>query len=587
MKKLYMLFFSLLIGGLFSTTSQAQTSIDITWSGDSLGFYCLPNARVWEGVGINTTGYVAGDSIDVTIYWGDGTNTTERVPIWFSSGGTQGANAGVFHTYTAPGSYTLMVVATAVADGMSDTVMQTPAVNISTCGNLEGTAYIDNNNDCTYNAGDTPIPNAMISVTDASTSSTYYASTDASGEYDVLVPVSGSYDVALASPFLSVSCPSGGHTGVTAPSAGIDFGIQCGSGFDLFGSIYGFGFRPARATGFYAFPFNASCNAQGGTMTIVMSDPRITFNAASTTNPPVVNGDSITWTFSPIDYTSISASWVNWHEYWFSVLTDTNAVLGDSICMEVIVTPASGDNDPANNVLTFCFPISNSFDPNEKNAQPMGVGQNNIIAPGTSLDYTVHFQNTGNDVAYDIFIIDELDANLDQGSLVINASSHAMTYEIFEGNKLRFDFKNINLPDSNSNEPMSHGFVSYTVNQKPGIALGTVIQNTAAIYFDYNDPIITNTTFHTVDIIDGIAVNKLAEDLVSIYPNPAKGNITVNMLKNERGMLTIKSLMGQSVNTFPLNAGTNVLDLSGLTPGIYLMEVNVANQLQVKRVIVQ
>jgi hypothetical protein len=64
---------------------------------------------------------------------------------------------------------------------------------------------------------------------------------------------------------------------------------------------------------------------------------------------------------------------------------------------------------------------------------------------------------------------------------------------------LVFDYKNINLPDSSANEPESHGFVTFQVKQVPNLATGTEINNNVGIYFDLNDPIITNTTLHTIN----------------------------------------------------------------------------------------
>jgi hypothetical protein len=55
---------------------------------------------------------------------------------------------------------------------------------------------------------------------------------------------------------------------------------------------------------------------------------------------------------------------------------------------------------------------------------------------------------------------------------------------------IRFD--NILLPDSTSDEPNSHGVVKYTLHLRGGLAPGTAIPNTAAIYFDFNDPVVTN-----------------------------------------------------------------------------------------------
>ena len=63
---------------------------------------------------------------------------------------------------------------------------------------------------------------------------------------------------------------------------------------------------------------------------------------------------------------------------------------------------------------------------------------------------------------------------------------------------LVFNFPNINLPDSNSNEPGSHGYVQFKIRAKNNIVIGDVLSNTANIYFDFNAPIITNTTNNAV-----------------------------------------------------------------------------------------
>ena len=61
-----------------------------------------------------------------------------------------------------------------------------------------------------------------------------------------------------------------------------------------------------------------------------------------------------------------------------------------------------------------------------------------------------------------------------------------------------FIFNNIQLPDSNVNEPASHGFVKFKINQRANNPLGTVIENKAGIYFDFNEAVITNSTHHVL-----------------------------------------------------------------------------------------
>ena len=93
--------------------------------------------------------------------------------------------------------------------------------------------------------------------------------------------------------------------------------------------------------------------------------------------------------------------------------------------------------------------------------------------------------------------MDTLDANLDVSSFELLAYSVQPVVQII-GNVARFNFPNINLPDSNSNEPGSHGFVQFRIKLKNGLQLHTAISNTSYIYFDFNSPVQTNTVVDTL-----------------------------------------------------------------------------------------
>ena len=156
----------------------------------------------------------------------------------------------------------------------------------------------------------------------------------------------------------------------------------------------------------------------------------------------------------------------------------------------------SNSGNPA--IGTFCTFAANSFDPNIKSAIPVGTGEEHFIEKDWQLDYTIQFQNTGNDVAYEVIIRDTISENLDLRTLQVRGASHNFTWTINENRELAFTFANILLPDSTSNEPESHGMVSYSISPRADILPLTVIENRAGIYFDFNDPIITNTVFHTI-----------------------------------------------------------------------------------------
>ncbi len=142
-----------------------------------------------------------------------------------------------------------------------------------------------------------------------------------------------------------------------------------------------------------------------------------------------------------------------------------------------------------------CAENIGSFDPNDKQGFPTGVGDDHNIRPGQAIDYLIRFQNTGTDTAFTVQIQDTLSAFLDPTTIRLGGSSHAFTWNLSGQGVINFTFNNIMLPDSNMNEPLSHGFVQFNISPYSTLPLGSRIENDAAIYFDFNEPVITNTTW--------------------------------------------------------------------------------------------
>lgn len=182
------------------------------------------------------------------------------------------------------------------------------------------------------------------------------------------------------------------------------------------------------------------------------------------------------------------------------------------------------DDAPAD-IAVECAEVRSSYDPNDKRVIPSGVGAQHYVDQNIMLDYKIRFQNTGNDTALNIVIKDTLSPYLDLSSIQIGASSHTYSFSVENGRELKFSFNNIMLPDSNVNEPLSHGFIKFKVKQKADLPIGTVINNSASIYFDYNAPILTNNTFLTIGDMDYILTVDTEEietsnAVIDIYPNP-------------------------------------------------------------------
>jgi uncharacterized repeat protein (TIGR01451 family) len=137
--------------------------------------------------------------------------------------------------------------------------------------------------------------------------------------------------------------------------------------------------------------------------------------------------------------------------------------------------------------------VACSFDPNDKAANPAGVGPLHLTLLHDTLEYTIRFQNTGTDTAFNIVLKDTLSNKLDWSSLQMVTASHNYHLNIEDGNNCTWYFNNILLADSNINNAASHGYVVYRIKPKPLLVPGDTIKNTAGIYFDYNLPVATNT----------------------------------------------------------------------------------------------
>ncbi|HRI58972.1 MAG TPA: SprB repeat-containing protein [Saprospiraceae bacterium] len=206
-----------------------------------------------------------------------------------------------------------------------------------------------------------------------------------------------------------------------------------------------------------------------------------------------------------------------------------------------------------------CTANTGSYDPNDKQGFPVGYGAAHYIRLGTELEYLIRFQNTGTDTAFTVRVVDTLSAWLDPATIRPGASSHPYQFNLSGSGIAEFLFENILLPDSNVNQAASNGFVKFSILHRADAPLETVIENDAAIYFDFNDPVITNTTFH-----------RLGENFVLRAWHPIVPGAEVSVAPNplsEEAILTVKGLR----NNAPLRL--RVLDQQGVvvsemeTPG--------------------
>ena len=212
---------------------------------------------------------------------------------------------------------------------------------------------------------------------------------------------------------------------------------------------------------------------------------------------------------------------------WTDVQVPATVLIGTILTSTDTIKPIDSDRTPEDNTDTEMQTVRGSWDPNEKLVTPQGV-----IFRSDTLRYQINFQNVGTDTAFNIVVRDTLDSNLDITTLESGASSNPYGFDI-AGRELSWTFANINLPDSTTSEAKSHGFVSFTVRPMSDAPDGADIQNQAAIYFDFNLPVITNTVHNHIYLCGDVNSDGVVDvgDVVYLINYLFKGGAAPNPIQ--------------------------------------------------------
>lgn len=232
-----------------------------------------------------------------------------------------------------------------------------------------------------------------------------------------------------------------------------------------------------------------------------------------------------------------------------------------------------------------CHEVIGAWDPNDKQAFPQGYGEEHYITDTTDIDYLIRFQNTGTDTAFNIIVEDVLSPHLDITTLRPGVSSHPYTVDFLGTDTLHFVFDNIMLPDSNINEPLSHGFVQFSIKPRLGLPLETVVENYVDIFFDFNEAVRTNTVFHTVGedfiIISSDHETFIPDLAIEVVPNPFSDQtrLTLKGIEAQNATLHLYDLQGQKIATQAFEHSSILIKRNGLLSGMYFYKIEMEGQL--------
>jgi len=524
------------------------------------------------------------DTISYQLNFGDGSDTTFNMIFQ----GSPSPEANITHIYDSAGIYSPSAILQHT-NGLADTIQAPNLIVINdSCGNISGSVFFDANQNSILDSNEFKVSNILIKLFNLSHSFLQAQFTDANGFYTFSVP-NGNYLLEIDSSIynnFTITCPSVGSYNISnLPATDKNFGLNCTSGFDLFGTVDGtIGLFGPNPTYLYLHIGNLRSGITNASVKLIL-DSLTSYGNYSTLQPDAISGDTISWLISNLYQPGHPNININ-----LQINMATTWHIGQLVHFCLVVNPIIGDPNPSNNTQCKNFQYVFPIDPNEKIVSPAGD-----ITVNTPLTYTIHFQNTGTGVANNVYILDTLDANLNLNTLELQSASHTYNTEILHyGHKniLKFLFPNINLPDSGSSQMLSRGYISYKISPFTTLADGTLLNNTAEIYFDFNPAVVTNTVHSK--IVKTVSIGELSKvsNKDMLIPNPANGNVTLNYNISEKGrtQISMYDITGKKINTLlnqEVSPGTHHLNFNveTLNAGVYFVRINSSNHVSVLKLV--
>ncbi|MFA6057797.1 MAG: T9SS type A sorting domain-containing protein [Taibaiella sp.] len=464
---------------------------------------------------------------------------------------------------------------------------------------ITGTVYNDANGNCVMDAGENGIPNIQIHCVGFG-----YAYTNASGVYSFQVPT-GTYTLtqAVLATYPLAGCQNNAIPVTATAAAGctqtVNFANVINPLHDIHISLWDNVMAvPGNVYGQNFIITNQGTITENSILAGYHSDGQI--NTASISPSGIFASPSANYyTTSGSTFPSLIPGTSQLFSMTYNVPTNipmgTNLVFRDSA---VHISPMSGwinDYSPWNNVNLHNATVVSSYDPNFLQVNPKGDGPMGYITRADStLEYMVHFQNLGTYKAQNVVVIDTLDPNLDWSSLRPVYSSHKARVSIDEHGVLKYTFKDIQLPAKMYDDAGSNGMFTFTIKLKPNLAYGTQIWNQAGIYFDYNEPVITNTVVNTLKEPTDIDNRKNKEQFAfAIYPNPARTGFTAvvdNKIANAATSITITDISGRTIaiKEMHLQSGKQLIPMNteALTDGVYFVNLNIEGNKSTQKLVI-
>jgi len=425
---------------------------------------------------------------------------------------------------------------------------------------IRGTVFFDSNKNGMYDEGEQPLPNQYVMLLE----NQKLAETDTEGTFGYMQK-DGNYTMTVL-PEKNWEC--------TSPK-NISFKIKDGNTQ----TALSFGLAPISPstdvvmtveinsedipedTQYWITLQNTGDALNSTTLTLDHS-PLLTFKS-STIKPEKIEGNIITWNIENLSIFEKEQILID-----FEFLE--NSVLG-----KTIVSIFCADfSDNKGKRMTKLKKIKHRIEePNGTNRMYEYNGKNaeELMQHDDTLNYAIHFQNTGNDTIFCIKIVDTLNANLDYSTFKLNSCSHS--HELQKNNGiLVISFRDTLLPNSTTNRDESKGFVNFSICAKKDIPDYTTIDNMAYVYYNNTTPAETNIVSRTI-------VKQLPEPVTTIFhkkdlsisPNPSSHYIISN--NTVSSPYTILSVLGTIIDRGKIS-DNGYINIQKLEQGMYYLQID-------------
>jgi len=300
-----------------------------------------------------------------------------------------------------------------------------------------------------------------------------------------------------------------------------------------------------------------------GTITIQVDGPVTYIGPEIGSIAPIVSGNLYSFAISDFGLVDMFSD--------FKLIFEVGAgaQLRDSICVNIMIDPISGDHTPENNDFDYCYEVYEYQNPIMKTAYPTRVWPDYQ----DWITYTIQFQNTGNDTINNIRIEDTLSSHLDLETFEIIGYSHQFRYDlwIFD-RKLSVYMPDAMLIDQASNEMKSKGYIQYRIKPKSNLPSGTEIKNRAEVSFN---TINTTTNTAITSFTGDLAVNQEGDFKVKVYPNPSQGTIYIDLDENLTEFeVKLFDATGREISyQLSVHGGSLILDLNSAIKGLVFVHI--------------